>query len=161
MAQLDFDGDGRTDAHDLDRSMVNDSWAVQEEQARDRLARHRRRARETPEQKLERHLSDMAQHDRAGAMTGRLPRVGTGAENENGWHEDSVGLGGGQQFIIKNFNYGVGMNWTWTQLPPHLAGIHSFSTDPTSNKTIYAIAANCIAGLQRKPCLPKCGLAHT
>eukprot|EP00937_MAST-01D_sp_MAST-1D-sp2_P005083 g5083.t1 len=160
MAQFDFDGDGRIDGHDLARSMVNDSWAVLEEERERGMQfgggahakpkayrvlphahRERHRQRESNAQKHERHLDEMSQHDRSGTMTGRTPQLSSAASEKYG----GVELGGGAQFIIKNFNYGVGMNWTWTQLPPHLAGIHSFSTDPTSNATLYAVAADCIA----------------
>ena len=37
------------------------------------------------------------------------------------------------------------MNWTWSQLPAHMAGTNAFVVDPTSNATIYGVAAGCIA----------------
>lgn len=48
-------------------------------------------------------------------------------------------------YIIKNYNYGQGMNWTWSQLPDHMGGTNGFVTDPTSNKTLYGIAPGCIS----------------
>lgn len=51
--------------------------------------------------------------------------------------------GGGIEYIIKNYNYGQGMNWTWSQLPAHMAGTNSFVTDPTSNQTLYGVAPGC------------------
>jgi hypothetical protein len=73
---------------------------------------------------------------------------------------------GSQSFIIKNFNYGQGMNWTWTQLPPFMAGIHGFVTSPTSNTTVYGVSPNCIARSHDRgdtwlPCWNATGLTGT
>lgn len=52
---------------------------------------------------------------------------------------------GGLSFIIKNFNYGQGMNFSWTLLPAHLAGLNSFMVNPANNSILYGISPTCIA----------------
>jgi len=109
MLELDSDGDGRIDPHDLAASMVRpdgDAEAFKEED-------------------------------------GDEDEDEDGEEGEEDGDVDAPR--GCCQYIVKNFEYGSGMNWTWTQLPPHLSAIHSFVTDPTSNRTLYGIAPDCIA----------------
>ena len=46
-------------------------------------------------------------------------------------------------YLLKSWN--IGLNWTWTKLPPHLAGAQVFQVDPTDNSTLYAATGNCLA----------------
>ena len=54
-------------------------------------------------------------------------------------HPSNTELGSSNGWIIKNFNYGNGFNWTYTPLPGHMAGTNAFVTDPTSNRTLCVI----------------------
>ena len=46
------------------------------------------------------------------------------------------------RYVLRNDNYGVGLNYTWTVVPPHMNGLHGFVTSPTS-KTLYGKWQTC------------------
>jgi len=48
---------------------------------------------------------------------------------------------GQKPYVLKSESFG--QNWTWTALPESLAAVAVIQTDPTSSKTLYAIAPNC------------------
>ena len=37
------------------------------------------------------------------------------------------------------------MNFSWTLMPPHLAGLHGFMSHPANNTILYAFAGSCVA----------------
>jgi len=71
---------------------------------------------------------------------------------------------GQKPYVLKSESFG--QNWTWTALPESLAAVAVIQTDPTSSKTLYAIAPNCVAtssdrGESWSPCLKGEGLEGT
>ena len=50
---------------------------------------------------------------------------------------------GQKPYVLKSENFGL--NWTWTALPESLATTSVIQTDPTSSKTLYAIAGSCVS----------------
>jgi len=55
----------------------------------------------------------------------------------------------GPNFLIKNFQFGSGWNWTYQLLPPHLQDkgqVGKFVTSPADGgKSVWAIAPNCVS----------------
>lgn len=137
MDLLDSDGDGRIDDHDLVASMSKPDNSFAEEDPDD------------PDDGDDDDGEDYCDSDEECSDI-------DGGKDE----DDSTGIligstlymssdipksTGGKEWIIKNFNYGQGMNWTWTPIPDHMAGTNAFTTDPTNASTIYGIAPNCIS----------------
>ena len=50
---------------------------------------------------------------------------------------------GQKPYVLKSENFG--QNWTWTAFPESLAAVTVIQTDPTSSKTLYAIAGDCVS----------------
>jgi hypothetical protein len=61
-------------------------------------------------------------------------------------------------YVLKSENFG--QNWTWTAFPESLAAATVIQTDPTSSKTLYAIAGHCVStstvSHPSRPCIPCC-----
>ena len=139
MASYDSDGDGQINEHDLVASMVN--------------------AEKLP------HRNNSNRHssfpDTGDAKAARVAR------EFRGDFSDSVksGSGGSLTYVLRNANYGNGLNYSWTLIPPHMAGLHGFVTSPTSNTTLYGISPSCIArsydrGETWTPCWTGTGLVY-
>ena len=87
----------------------------------------------------------------------RVPEIDGDAEDENPEGSPSLvymshdelrdvptrGSEGQKPYVLKSTNFG--MNWTWTAFPESLAAVTVIQTDPTSSKTLYAIAGNCVS----------------
>jgi len=129
LARFDADGDGRIDEADMHASMLPRDKPGNDDADDDG------RDCDNDEECIDRDGGDDDDDDR-GILVGSTLTMASDhargrATGNNGW-------------IIKNFNYGSGMNWTWTPLPAHLAGTQAFVTDPTNSTTLYSIAANCL-----------------
>ena len=63
--------------------------------------------------------------------------------------DNDDGSNGGGNYLIKNFHYGGGWNWTYQLLPPHLQDkgqVGMYQTSPVDGgASLYAIAKGCIA----------------
>lgn len=130
MLQLyDSDGDGRIDPHDLVASMSEKEKKVAIEVDDDD-------GKDCNSDEECRDVDDGDDVDEDGWSL-----VGTTLMMD----QDRDRAQGSNQWIIKNFNYGEGMNWTWTPLPDHMTGTNAFVNDPTDNSTIYGIAPTCIS----------------
>ena len=137
LAKYDSDGDGRIDEHDLAATMVNS----------EKLPSHHTNANRSS-----------SFPDTGEAKAARVAR------EFRGDFSDGVKSGSSLTYVLRNSNYGRGLNWTWTVIPPHLAGIKGFVTSPTSNKTLYGLSGSCIArsfdrGETWTPCWNGTGLA--
>jgi len=147
VAKYDSDGDGRIDEHDLAASMTN-------------------------EEKPPSHHTNADRYDsfpdtgaRGEAKASRVMR------EFQGDFSDGVDQGSGASltYVLRNDNYGIGLNYTWTVVPPHMNGLHGFVTSPTSNKTLYGLGPSCIGRSHDKgetwsPCwngtgMPKTGIS--
>ena len=120
IAKYDSDADGRIDEHDLTASMVN----------AEKLPSHHTNANKYDS------FPDMG--DKGDAKAARVAR------EFRGDFSDGVESGGGPTWVLRNDNYGTGLNYTWTLMPPHMNGLHGFVTSPIS-KTLYGLSPSCIA----------------
>jgi hypothetical protein len=130
----DMDNDGRIDEHDFAMSMkVADRDSTESPHEKDGFGQKVK----TSKTITERASAYQTQKE--------LDKTPLDLSAQYARMRKGVKSGSSLNYIIKNFNYGQGMNFSWTLMPPHLAGLHSFKSHPANNSILYAFTPTCIA----------------
>jgi len=147
MLKYDMNGDGMVDARDMEASMIKADKELEEAQ----WSLEIREAREKAAKKAAGDYEDDGDDDdaeRPGAKTNMLNLEPVDLETY--FEQDKAralgaGVGGGDVYILKSFNYMDGWdNWTYTKIPSYI-GVPNFVTDPTNQSVIYTVNGGCIA----------------
>ena len=152
LAELDSDGDGRIDVLDL--------RATQDTPPKEDEHEHEHEHEHGDEDEEARGVGELEgegeEESEEGEERGEVPSTSVGASSTSLPEQAEPGLlqlsGGtaarGPQYILKNFAFGGGWNWTYQELPPHLQDkgqIHHYMTNPDRPDAVYAVAPGCIA----------------
>ena len=158
LAAFDADGDGRVDRADLEATQGDapeDSDRKEErrfevpragDDARKRMWEDERDAIDDSADAYRQHERDAVSVPKEEAEQGEQQHTHTdgGLPSTHGWQGLDTGMGtpsaeGGRgTYILKSYNFG--MNWTWSLLPPHLAGSDfGYVADPSNGSVLYGV----------------------